>query len=261
MSFKYIDIHAHLNFKDFDEDREKLIKKLHSSSVAVINIGVDLNTSLEALRLAKKNSEMYCSVGLHPLYIQRENIDNLYDKFLNIARDDRVVAIGETGLDHFHLEGNVSELKYKQEYVFRKHIELALEVDKPLMIHCRDAYSDVYKIVKEYEGLRGNIHFFSGTKNEAKQFLDLGYTVSFTGVITFTSQYAELVKCVPMDKLHVETDCPYVAPASCRGKRNEPLNVIEIVKKMAKIKGISEKEMSSQLIKNAEKFFKINISE
>jgi len=174
----------------------------------------------------------------------------------------KVVGIGECGLDFYHLEGNITAAKEKQGKAFRYQIDLAIKFDKPIMIHCRDAYPEVLQILKEYkkefgDKLRGDIHFFAGTKNEAKSFLDLGFNISFTGVITFAPQYEELVDFVPIDRIHAETDCPYVAPIPHRGKRNEPAYVVHVVEKIAKIKGLTFDKTSAQLLKNAKKLFNL----
>ncbi len=203
---------------------------------------------------------MFASIGLHPIYVGREEFKESI--FIDLLQNPKVVAIGECGLDFYHLSGDVELLKEKQKEVFEKQIELAIKFDKPLMIHCRDAYPDVLKILNEYkkiagDKLRGNIHFFAGTKDEARQFLELGFTLSFTGVITFAPQYRELVEFVPIDKIHAETDCPYVAPVPNRGKRNEPVFVIETVKKIAEMKGVSEEVLAKQLLLNAKKLFNL----
>lgn len=254
---KYIDIHAHLNFKDFDSDREEVIKRIKKNDMAVINIGTDLKTSGEVIKLTE-HENMYATVGLHPVY-SVENVEESINALRELAKNEKVVGIGECGLDYFRMEGDSRTYKEKQQKLFRKQIELALELDLPLMIHCRDAYYDLVNILKEYKGekLRGDVHFFAGDIDIAKELLDLNFDISFTGVITFASPYEELVKYVPLDRMHAETDSPYVAPKPFRGKRNEPLYTLEVIRKIAEIKEVSIKEVERQLVSNAERLFNI----
>ncbi len=260
MDKKYIDIHAHINFADFSEDRDEVVSRAQKNGVSIINVGTRHTTSIEVTRLTEKYENMYATIGVHPIYSDKEEFNE--NAFSELLENKKVVAIGECGLDYYHLSGDVEAMKEKQKEIFRKQIELAIKFDRPMMIHCRDAYGDILEILNEYkktagETLRGNIHFFAGTKNEAEKFLNLGFDLSFTGVITFAPQYKELVEFVPIDKIHAETDCPYVAPAPNRGKRNEPVFVIDVVKKIAEIKGISAEALSKQLILNAQKLFNL----
>lgn len=272
MKPKYIDIHAHMNFQDYQEDRKEVIQECFDDGVYMINVGTNSQTSTEVVRLSNEYEEgVYAIVGLHPIYADGYNEnesdgERKYENFdpkiyRNLIENPKVIGIGECGLDYFHIKGEPKEFKKSQEDAFRSQIELAIECDKPLMIHCRDAYEDVIRILKEYRNdrLRGNIHFFVGTKEDARQFLDLGFTLSFTGVITFVKQYIDIVKMVPLNMMHVETDCPYVAPMSHRGKRNQPNYVIEIVKKIAEIKGESEKKVREALLENAKRLFRLDI--
>lgn len=192
-------------------------------------------------------------------WAQAEEFDYYFYKTL--ALNEKTVCIGETGLDYYRLQ---EPSKNKQIDVFEKHINLALELDKPLMIHCREAHEDVMKILKKFkpssgDKLRGDIHFFSGTWEEAKKYFDLGFLISFTGVITFARNYDEIVKKSPLDKIMIETDAPYVAPVPYRGKRNEPVYVAEIAKKIAEIKGLDFKEVAEKTAKNALDLFKITL--
>jgi TatD DNase family protein len=303
---KYIDIHAHLNFEAFKNDLSEVIQRTNSEDMGVINVGTKYETSLGAMRLAHENENMYAIIGLHPIHVnpsfhdadeigieskpfksKGEDFDrtkymNLLESAKENAKTDeqdgkfkdmkwgKIVAVGECGLDYFHIPDNVADFKDRQKKAFREQIEFAIDVDLPIMIHCRDAYDDVLEILKEYkdelhqEGgeelakkLRGDIHFFAGTKEQAHDFLNLGFDVSFTGVATFAKQYEELIEFVPIDRIHAETDSPYVAPAPYRGKRNEPVYVDEVIKKMAEIKGVSVNDMKKQLIENSERLFGI----
>ncbi|HMP67562.1 MAG TPA: TatD family hydrolase [Candidatus Paceibacterota bacterium] len=278
---KYIDIHAHLNFAAYDTDRADVISRIKNNNVFVINVGTQINTSTDAVVLAEQNDNMFATIGLHPIHVNHdfadeseispessgftaggENFDR--ERFLPLISHKKVVAVGECGLDFFHISRNVQEYKQRQEENFRKQIDFALEFDKPIMIHCRDAYSEVLTILKEYKKtagrkLRGNIHFFAGSVEQAREFLNIDFTISFTGVITFASQYEELVKFVPLDRIHAETDSPYVAPAPFRGKRNEPTYVIEVAKRIAEIKGENIEKVSEQLLSNAKTLFNLPI--
>ncbi|HRY30885.1 MAG TPA: TatD family hydrolase [Candidatus Paceibacterota bacterium] len=257
---EHIDIHGHLNSSDFPNDLEEVIRRANENNIIVLNVGTNYGQSKEVVDLAQKYENLYAVVGSHPI----DSVDEKFDetKYAELLSRPKVVGVGECGLDFFRLEGEVEKIKERQESVFRKQVELAIRFDKPLMIHCRDAYEDVLRILGEYkktagQTLRGNIHFFAGTKADAQKFLDLGFTMSFTGVITFAPQYEELVKFVPTDKIHAETDCPYVAPAPHRGEKNEPSFVVEVVKKMAEIKGLSVETLSAQLVENAQKMFRL----
>lgn len=289
---KFIDTHAHLNFAAYDLDRQEVIKSLKKKNVAVINVGTQINTSIEAVQLADSNPDMYAIIGLHPIHVNKSFHDKEEigpessgfesrgeefnpERYKDLIIHPKVVGVGECGLDHFRINGDVEKFKNRQEKAFRAQIEFALQHDKPIMIHCRDAYPEVLKIIKEYkdgtgyEGeyagiaqgdkLRGNIHFFAGTCDDARQFLDLGFTISFTGVITFAPFYKELVEFVPLEKMHAETDCPYVAPKPFRGNRNEPIHVIEVAKKIAEIKRESLENVATQLQFNAKKLWGIDI--
>ncbi len=271
---KYIDIHTHVNFVAFDEDREDVIGRTLNADTWMINVGTQTDTSKRAVDLANKYTEgVYAIVGLHPIHTsaihrdsqevggsgfnsRAEDFEENY--YLDLAKNPKVVGIGETGLDYFHLdESNIEN----QKKIFEKEIELANKINKPLMLHIRsgekDAYEDALEILEDNSKVRCNAHFFAGTKKQAQRFLDLGGTVSFTGVITFAKDYRELVEYVPLDKMMAETDAPYVAPALYRGKRNEPLYVKEVVKEIASIKKLPEDEVREQLVENAFDFFRL----
>lgn len=189
-------------------------------------------------------------------------------EFEKLISHPKVVGVGECGIDIFRLspeldnETDRAALLKLQETVFRKQIQLAVKYDKPIMIHARESYTKILEILDEEfitygAKLRGNAHFFAGTVEEAQAFLDRGFTVSFTGVITFAKQYEELVRYVPLEKMLSETDCPFVAPAPHRGKRNEPVFVKEVVKKIAEIKGLDEELVRASLLENAKRQFRI----
>lgn len=267
---KYIDIHAHVNFNAFDADRDEVIKRALEGDTWVINVGTQIDTSRSAIELAEKYPEgVYAIVGLHPIHSTASYHDaqelgeggkeftsrgETFNKeaYKELLKNSKVVGIGECGLDFYRLDADSIE---KQKKNFIEQIELANEVGKPLMLHIRQAYKDAYEILKTHAKVKGDVHFFAGTWEEAKMFLDLGFTLSFTGVITFTHDYDEVIKNTPLDMILSETDCPYVTPVPYRGKRNEPAYVREVVKRIAEIKGLPEEEIAAALISNAKRLF------
>lgn len=273
MTVKFFDIHAHLNFSAYDADRDETAKRALDAGVFVINVGTQQDTSKSAVELAEKyETGMYAAIGLHPVHTGKSYHDEAelgeggkaftsrgetFDPafYEELAKSKKVVAIGECGLDYFHLEGDSKEV---QKEAFIAQIELANKVGKPLILHIRNAYQDAYDILKQYAKVPADVHFFAGTVEEAKLFLDLGYSLSFTGVITFAKPYEEVVRFVPLDRIMSETDCPYVTPAPFRGKRNEPLYVQEVVKKVAEIKGEDFEKVRATLVENALRFFRLS---
>ena len=294
---KYIDTHAHMNFVIYDQDRDEVIKRTQDDGVRVINVGTQQDTSRIAVELADQYDHLWAIIGLHPIHTtasfhdhdevgeggdeftsRGEDFD--VDYYRNLAQSsNKVVGLGECGLDYYR---NTPETRDAQEKAFRGHIELALELDLPLMLHVRpsegsmDAYHDVLSILREYKdkanpsetdarsseaGFRGNLrgqtHFFAGTPEIAQEFIDLGFYISFTGVITFAGMYEKLVKAVPMDRILSETDAPYVTPHPYRGQRNEPSHVREVLGKIARIKKIDEEEMAQQIMTNAQTLYKL----
>lgn len=270
MTFEYIDIHSHLYFPDFDKDREEEIEKMQNAKIATIIIGTDYDSSCASLALAEKYQNVFACIGQHPGDLNR---DSVYDERLEQLADNKnVVAIGECGLDYFRMKGQEADLKMIQKTVFEYHIDLALTLDLPLMLHIRsskgtqDAYDDALDILEHHAKinggkLRGNAHFFAGDLNTLKRLQEIGFTVSFTGVITFTNDYDELIKTAPLAMIMAETDAPFVAPIPHRGKRSSPIYVKEVVKKIAEIRNESETTVKKALIHNTlRQFPKINDS-
>lgn len=280
MNPRYIDAHAHMNFTAYDEDRDEVIQRALDNDVWMINVGTKEKTSKEAVAMANKYKEgVYTIIGLHPVHTNKSFHDKEeigeegtpftssgevfdYDFYKELTKDPKVVGIGECGLDYFRIDGDENIYKERQVDAFTKQIELALEADLPLMIHCRNAYTDTLDILDSYkkeagDKLRGDFHFFAGNLNETKRILDLGFTMSFTGVVTFTSDYDELIKYLPIDRILSETDCPYVTPKPYRGERNEPSHVREVVKKIAEIKGLDQEKTEKQLVENIRNMFKL----
>ncbi len=277
---RYIDIHAHLNLSAFNEDREDVLVRTSDAGVAHINVGTKESTSARAVEIAQSHEGVHAIVGLHPIqttpqthdedeigeggapFISKGEVFNK-DFYRELCKSKKVVAIGECGLDYYR---NDPDTRAIQEEQFIAQIELANELQLPLMIHVRnakegtrDAYADVHAILKQYAKVPGDIHFYAGSYEQAKQFFDLGFTISFTGVITFAKEYEEVVRNAPLDLMHGETDCPYVAPKPYRGQRCEPVFVQEVYKRIAEIKKEDEEKVRLQLIANAEKLFGITL--
>lgn len=285
MNFKYIDTHTHLNLSAFNEDREEVLLRTREGGVAHINVGTKEATSKKAVEIADANDGSWAIIGLHPIQTTPDFHDEevvgeggkpfnskgeVFNKdfYRELAKSKKVVGVGECGFDYFHTTPDSYAV---QEEAFIAQIELANELNLPLMIHTRDpkvggvsptgrsAYEDVHVVLKQYAKTAGNIHFYAGTYEQAKKFFELGFTVSFTGVITFAKVYEEVVLAVPLDLMHAETDSPYVAPVPYRGQRCEPRYVIEVVKKISEIKNLPVEEVQEQLLKNAERLYGIKL--
>jgi len=235
--------------------------------VAGIVVGVDKVSSEEAVLLATKYEHLWASIGLHPNDTPHEDFSS--EQYASLIKNPKVVAIGECGLDFYRILPDVDVVKEKERQwrVFTSQVAFATANDLPLMIHCRpsqgsmDAYEDILSYLESYKkehlSLSGNIHFFVGTLAIAERFWSIGFSTSLTGVITFTNDYDDVVKGAPLSMLLSETDAPYVAPVPHRGKRNEPVYVRHVVEKIAELRGISEDEVATTLLKNAERVFKI----
>ncbi|NQV88492.1 MAG: TatD family hydrolase [Parcubacteria group bacterium] len=274
----FIDAHAHVNFAAFDKDRDETIKRALDNNTWIINVGTQQDTSKQAVDLAHSYEKgVYAIVGTHPVHTNKSYHDKdelgeggaeftsrgeAFDKdfYRQLLKDPKVVGLGECGLDYYHLDEGSRE---KQKKVFVEHIELANEVGKPLMLHIRNsqnssepsAYAEALQILKTHAKIKGDVHFFAGNWEEAKSFLDFGFTLSFTGVITFTQDYDEVIRNTPLDMILSETDCPYVSPVPFRGKRNEPVYVSEVVKKIAEIKGENIEKVKKTIVSNIIRVF------
>ncbi len=291
MRLRFFDAHTHVNLAAFKNDYKDVTNRALDAGVGMINIGTQKDTSSRAVEIAREfPSGVYAAVGLHPVHTGKSfyDADELgggeaaksftsrgevfdYEYYKKLAVDSKVVAIGECGLDYFRIEINrtdIDDIKNKQKAAFVEQIKLAHEVKKPLMIHCRNAFPDLinllttnYPLLTEPPGV---IHFFTGTKDDVEKLLDLEFYFTFGGVVTFPpkagrrSDYDEIVKLIPMDRILSETDAPYVAPALYRGKRNEPAYVIEVVKKLAELKNLSLEDMQKQILENTEAAFEID---
>jgi TatD DNase family protein len=254
---EYIDTHAHLDFDDYKEDFDEVIQRTIDNKVAVITIGTDLKKSKKALEIAEKYDHIWAVIGFHPLYVKDASRED-FKGFEQMLKHPKCVGIGECGLDY----SDDSDKELQKEFFIRQ-IALALEHKKPLIIHCRDAWDDTLEILKVYKEtnpeLKVNFHFFNQDKARADEILNAGFQYSFTGIITFVKEMEKRVKEAPLEKLMSETDSPFVAPKSQRGKRNEPSFVIEVVEKIAELKDLPIEDVKKQLLKNAEEFFGLTL--
>jgi len=277
-----IDTHAHLNFQAFKEDYSEVIKRNFNNGLkAVINIGSNLETSKKAVEISQELGNCFSAIGLHPIHTGEEEFEK--EKYVELIKEnkDKIKAIGETGLDFYHNQDG----KELQRKVFCQHVELALEHDLPIILHCRgskppqpthrcggkdnsrDAYIELLNLLKGACPVRdeisnGVIHCFSADWLIAQEFLKLGFFIGFTGPITFKNVAPELLQVVekaPLDRVLLETDCPFLAPEPYRGQRNEPVYVRFIAQKISEIKNITFNQVVTQTTKNAKKLFDINI--
>lgn len=253
---KYIDIHSHLNMPEFEIDLDETIIRAGKKEVGIIVVGVNKSSSEKAVKLARENKNIWACIGLHPADDPNETFE--YNFYKNLASDPKVVAIGECGFDYYHRPGFDKD---RQKAIFEKHIALANELNKPLMLHIRNgmngenAYADALDTLSKHAKVHGNVHFFSGNEQQAHSFIKLGFRVSFTGVITFARDYDEVIKKVPLNMIMTETDSPFVTPAPFRGQRNEPSFVVEVANKIADIRGEDREFIRQQLLENAIEVF------
>lgn len=255
-----IETHAHLDFDNFESDRADVIQRAFENGIqAIMNIGTDLPTSRFSVALAEQYPHIFAAVGIHPHdshNVNQQALDELSQLYLN----EKVVAIGEIGLDYFKMYQPVDI----QERAFQKQIELALELNAPIIIHSRSTDEETVAMLKKYKstGWDGVFHCFPGNIEMADTVLEMGFYVSFTGSITFkNSKAAPVVKHVPLDRLLLETDCPFMTPVPHRGKRNEPAYVHFVGQKIAEIKGLSFEQVARQTTENAVRLFNLKLDE
>ncbi len=248
---KLFETHAHLDLPDFDSDRESVITKCFQQGIEyMINIGFNKETSYNSLELAKKHLHIFSTVGFHP----HEAMDFDAEVVKKLAREKKVVAIGEIGLDFFR---NLSPYTVQRD-VFANQIRLAVEYDLPIVIHDRNAHQECFDFLKKDKVKHAVFHCFSGDLIFAQQVLDEGWMISFTGSVTYpNSTLDDVIRLVPMDRFMIETDCPYLSPQSNRGKRNSPLFLHLIAEKIAEIKEITPNEVAEKSFANAYSFFRI----
>lgn len=261
----FIDTHCHLNFPEFKTEVPAVLGRAKEARVGkMINVGIDLDTSKQSLDLARKYPEIYATIGFHPHCAKELDIESR-GKLVALSNHEKVVAVGEIGLDYYFLKRSSKYANYptrdEQLFCFEQMLDLALETGLPAIIHSREADADILGILKSYHGqLRAVMHCFSGDWSFAEKILDLGFAISFTGTITFKNaslDTLEAVKRTPLGSIMIETDAPLIAPEPHRGKRNEPAYVVEIAKRISEIKGISLAEVEEETTKKAMKFFGI----
>lgn len=270
------DAHTHIHFPAYEGDRGDALIRARDAGIKMITVGTQASTSESAINLAKENPGLvWAAVGFHPGHLSEnwhydtneqsdpEQEDFDIDRLKELAAEKEVVAIGECGLDYYRLEADDDVSKDRQKKAFMEQIYLAKDLDKPLMIHCRSAFADLIDILDanrdallEFPGV---IHFFSGDREEAQSLMDMGFSFTFGGVITFARDYDEVIKFLPLENILSETDAPYVTPAPYRGKRNEPVYVVEVVKKLAELKEVSLEEMAEAIDKNIKRIFKLEV--
>jgi len=285
---RLIDAHCHLNFNAYKEDAAAVIGRSLDKGIGLIAVGTQSATSSSAVELAGKYDGVWAIIGLHPIHLFSHEVDEEEEAFRSrsekfdadlyrrLARSSsKVVALGECGLDYYHLPAEIplQEQKAGQEAAFRAHLDLARELDLPVMIHCRDAHAEVANVLREYAGagqpVRGDIHCFTGTWAEAERYLELGLYLSFTGIITFPPRAADkaagketiqdVIRKTPLDRILVETDAPYLAPVPFRGKRNEPAYVNYVAAEVAKIKKLPVEEVERQTLQNTKDLFRLRL--
>ncbi len=251
----YIDTHAHLDYELFNEDREIVIQRAIKNGVAaIITIGVDLESSLKAVEIADKYATVFAAVGIHPTECA-DVPDSEFDRIEELAQHEKVVAIGEIGLDYYHMRAP----KDVQQNAFLYQVHLAQKLNLPLIIHNRDAHEDMYKLIrsKNISEVGGVMHSFSGSVEFLEKILLTDLYISFTGNVTFkNSALGELVKRVPLERLLLETDSPFLTPVPLRGKRNEPAFIIYTAQKIAELKQIPVEELGKITSENTKRLFK-----
>lgn len=272
---KYIDAHTHIHFPAYGDDKSVVLERAKALGVRMITVGTQNSTSQSAVDFAKQNPGwVWAAVGFHPGHFasewhhdkneQGEDEREIFDlgKLREIASAPEVVAIGECGLDYFRISPEDVATRKMQKEGFIAQLHLSSDLKKPLMIHCRAAFADLIEILERHKSslntpCPGAIHFFSGNVDEAKKLLALGFVFTFGGVTTFSRDYDEVIRFIPIENILPETDAPYVAPNPYRGQRNEPSYVLETIKKLSEIKGVSMEEFADISLKTATKVFNL----
>ena len=272
-----IDTHAHVNFNSYKKDGDEVIKRTLKENVWIINTGAQYSTSKRAIKYAEKYEEgVYAVVGLHPIHVsfnkkdveKREFEEFDETKYRKLLEHPKVVAMGEIGLDYH--DDISDEEKEKQKEVFMMQLDLARQMDKPVVLHCRKAYGDMLDLLEMFNfgcagcqmacapnKLRGVSHCFVGRWSQAEKLLEIGFHIGFNGIITYSRDYDKVIKNTPLNRILLETDAPYLTPEPHRGERNEPLYIKYVAEKIAEIKELKFKEVAEQTTKNARELFGI----
>ena len=251
----FFDSHAHYNTRRFEEDQAQLLGSMAEHNIGLImNVGCDLTSSLQSIRLAEQYDFIYASVGSHP--DDADHVDaGLVEMYRNLAEHPKVMAIGEIGLDYYYEDVP----RAQQQEAFRLQMELARDLDLPVIVHQRDAYEDTLRIVDQFPTVKGVFHCFSGSLEYAKEVVKRGWSVGFTGVITFKNarKAVEVAQWVPLDRLLIETDCPYMAPEPFRGCRSDSTMVPKMAEKIADLRGLPLETVAKATRENAMRVFRI----
>jgi TatD DNase family protein len=261
-----IDSHAHIHLGAFDRDREQVFARARQGGVrAIINIGLDLESSRASLKMAKQYDDVFSTVGFHPHDADKMKDDDL-KALAELAKDERVVAVGEIGLDFYR---NLSVRKNQTE-AFEEQLDLSIELGLPVVVHCRNAHRELFKILSAWVKStlsvgrlrRGVIHCFSGDIEMAQQYIEIGFYISLAGSVTYPSagDLVQVAREIPLDRLLLETDAPFLAPQAYRGKRNEPAYVALIAEKVAQVRGVRREVVAEAAAKNTISLFKLPIS-
>ena len=271
-----IDTHAHVNFNAFKKDADEVIRRSLDNGVWMINVGSQYSTSARAVEMAERYEKgVYAAVGIHPIHlsegifktkIDQEEIEFktreerfVKDDYRKLASSKKVVAIGEIGLDYWYrpkTEKKMNEMKDLQRQTLMEQIALAKELNLPVIFHCRAAHDEMISILENERGLRGVLHCFTGTWAEAQKYLEMGFYIGFNGII-FKFNAEETIKNIPLERMVLETDCPYLTPPQEAGKRNEPIYVKHVAEKIAGIRNLSYEEIINITTKNAKELFGI----
>ncbi len=249
------DTHAHINFSQFDKDREEILRDINERFDYVIEVGIDIEASEAAKDLAEKNRNIYSAIGIHPHDVASTS-KNYREKLEALSKSDEVVAVGEIGLDYYR---DISPRR-TQRIMFAEQLEFAMENRLPVIIHVRDAYDDALEILEKFAGnVEGVVHAFSGDRNYSERVVGLGFKIGIGGPVTYKKNHElrETVKTTDINFLLPETDCPFLPPQPYRGKRNQPGYVEFVIKKIAEVKGLTVPECSKKLCNNGRELFGI----
>ena len=254
----FIDTHCHIDFEWFDEDRAEVVEKAKQENVKyLVNIGCETRSNIKVRTNSQTFENVFYTAGIHPSDVEEET-DDIFQQIIDFSKDEKMVAVGEIGLDYYKYDNDRSV----QKHFFKKAIETAHQINKPIVVHDRDAHEDVYTLLKDgnVSSIGGVMHCFGGDAAYAKEIIDLGMHISLTGVITFkNANYDEIIETIPMERLMLETDAPFLTPHPYRGKRNDPSYLPLIAEKIATVKGLSVEDVMTITTENAIKFFKLPI--
>ena len=256
MYLKIFDTHSHYNDESYENDRTEVINKQFNNGVKkILNCAVDIDSCRDIVDLTKKYDFIYGACGIHPSYSQYYYKMSYLDDLYEYHKNDKILAVGEIGLDYYYEDSDIS----KQKEIFKEQLYLAKQLNKPVVIHCRDAHSDTLNIVKDIMPISGVIHCFSGSLDIAKEWIKLGFYLGISGIVTFknTVRIVDVVKNIPIECLLTETDCPYLSPVPLRGTRNESVNIEHIIRKISEIKNEDFYKIADILYENAFKFLKL----